>query len=106
MIKLPVEGEWDWNVFVPADVYYRFNDEFRFFVKLRCTGDLSWKTAVAFDDIGKSSCSYRNWTRSALPFVDKNEVYYAGFWFTSITDYEQFKSLYRNFIYEGNMTWD
>lgn len=64
------------------------------FVKLthvRGTGSVeSSALAEAWDDIAEVDFYQRDWTDSGIPFVDKGEIYWSGWWFATLAERDRF----------------
>lgn len=50
--------------------------------------------AIETDDWVEGRFYYRDWTKSGIPFVDKNEEYYSRFWFQLEKDAKEFHNRY------------
>jgi len=44
----------------------------------------------AWDDIAKGDFYQRDWTDSGIPFVNKGETYWSGWWFETISERDRF----------------
>ncbi len=52
--------------------------------------DESHKLAVEWDDIAAVDFYQRDWTDDGIPFVNKGETYWSGWWFATIAERDRF----------------
>ena len=71
-------------------------DDVPAFVKLtHVRGDGDTESAVlanAWDDVAEADFYQRDWTDSGIPFVDKGDTYWSGWWFETAAERDRFVS--------------